>query len=127
MAEEGKEDCQACKGKGFCIRNVILYTPCLECGGKGTVLWIDNAVRKSKPPTPHILQDVIMRNISTLTSELRYEGSKMGLDIEVVPRRRPNPCSEIRFFMDEARSLDLDRAEEIGFFPDEVMRKIKGG
>jgi len=128
MEDEGKEECRACKGKGYHVRIVTLYTPCLECGGKGAVIWIDNVIRKTVPPTPYTLQDAIMKNISVLTAELRYEGAKIGLEVEVVPHRRQNPCSEIRLFTDEATSIDLECiSKEIGFFPDEVMKKMKGG
>lgn len=120
MPVEGKEECVVCKGGRYRARIITLYEPCNKCGGRGEVIWIDNVVGGKSSLDDSALHEAVNKNISVLICELRHEGMRAGFEFEIVPRRMPNPCSEVRLFLDEAGRIETEHiAKSIGFFPDD--------
>jgi len=82
-AEDHNENCLSCNGQGMTYRKIDIYAPCCNCKSTGRVPFVDNMIPKNNPPDFDVMREVAERNVHILTSHIREEFYRIGVEVSI--------------------------------------------
>ena len=90
--------CRCCNGRKVTPHPVDIREVCYNCGGSGTIDWVAHAMdgkgRDKHQPDHQFLYNVAQRNIQDLIFEIKRQGERLGMAIDVKVDFRREPTYE---------------------------------